>query len=174
MPVDKTMAAQLYKTTTGRLFHAGAIAIITVGLPARGKTHVSRSLCRYLRWLGVQTKVFSVGNYRRQRIGTRSNDFFAPGNLNTAAQRQEIAEECLRDMIDWLENGGGQVGIYDASNTTEERRRLLQELLTQNHIQAVFIGPYRRPRALLRNHHRPEAQLRQDDECGRTDYRQQR
>ncbi|RUS28375.1 6-phosphofructo-2-kinase-domain-containing protein [Jimgerdemannia flammicorona] len=77
----------------------------------------------------AQTKGVQRGNYR-----TRSNDFFAPGNLNTAAQRQEITEECLRDM-DWLENGGGQVGIYDASNTTEERRRLL----TQNHIQAVFI-----------------------------------
>lgn len=48
-------------------------------LPARGKTHVSRSLSRYLRWLGVQTAVFSVGNYRRQIIGVEvTNDFFSP------------------------------------------------------------------------------------------------
>lgn len=47
-------------------------------LPARGKTHVSRSLCRYMRWLGVSTKVFSVGNYRRKHMGQIPNEMFDP------------------------------------------------------------------------------------------------
>lgn len=33
--------AQLYSTMSGRLFHSGRIAIVLVGLPARGKTYVS-------------------------------------------------------------------------------------------------------------------------------------
>lgn len=40
---DKTIfmaPAQLYSTVSGRLFHSGQIAIVLVGLPARGKTYV--------------------------------------------------------------------------------------------------------------------------------------
>ncbi|KAG0001136.1 hypothetical protein BGZ80_001605 [Entomortierella chlamydospora] len=130
---------QLYKTESGRLFHAGAIAIIFVGLPARGKTHVSRSLSRYLRWLGVQTKVFSVGNYRRQIIGVEvTNDFFSPANTATADLRMRIANACLDDMILWFAKGG-QVGILDGSNTTEERRKELVDRFKAANIHYLFI-----------------------------------
>lgn len=65
---------------------------------------------------------------------------FTTGNLSTAPQRVAIAEECLKDMIKWLDEGG-QVGIYDASNTTEERRKLLQDILSQKNIQVdYFLG----------------------------------
>jgi 6-phosphofructo-2-kinase/fructose-2,6-biphosphatase 4 len=43
--IDDMMApAQLYATESGRLFHSGKIAIVTVGLPARGKTYVTEAL----------------------------------------------------------------------------------------------------------------------------------
>ncbi|KAI8347142.1 6-phosphofructo-2-kinase-domain-containing protein [Mortierella sp. GBAus27b] len=130
---------QLYKTESGRLFHAGAIAIILVGLPARGKTAISRSLCRYLRWLGVQTRVFSVGNYRRQIVGVEiKNDFFSPANTATAGLRAQIANACLDDMVQWFSQGG-QVGILDGSNTTEERRTELVERFKTCNVQSMFI-----------------------------------
>lgn len=39
--------AQLYSTMSGRLFHSGRIAIVLVGLPARGKTYVSHCSISY-------------------------------------------------------------------------------------------------------------------------------
>ena len=40
--------------------------ICMVGLPARGKTYIAKKLARYLNWIGMNTKVFNVGEYRRQ------------------------------------------------------------------------------------------------------------
>ncbi len=37
-PNHNMAPAQLYSTMSGRLFHSGRIAIVMVGLPARGKT----------------------------------------------------------------------------------------------------------------------------------------
>ena len=38
--------------------------IVMVGLPARGKTYISKKLSRYLNWIGVNTRVFNLGEYR--------------------------------------------------------------------------------------------------------------
>ena len=46
------------------------LVLVMVGLPARGKTHIARRAARYLTWLGYRTRVFNVGNYRRERLGT--------------------------------------------------------------------------------------------------------
>lgn len=53
-----------------------------VGLPARGKTYIAKKLTRYLNWIGIKSKVFNVGEYRRKLTGTsfKSHDFFDPTN----------------------------------------------------------------------------------------------
>uniref|UniRef100_A0A8C5CEU6 6-phosphofructo-2-kinase/fructose-2,6-biphosphatase 4b n=1 Tax=Gadus morhua TaxID=8049 RepID=A0A8C5CEU6_GADMO len=55
--------------------------IVTVGLPARGKTYISKKLTRYLNWIGVPTKEFNVGQYRRDFLKIyKSFEFFRPDN----------------------------------------------------------------------------------------------
>lgn len=79
------MVAPLYTTDSGLLFHAGKILVLTVGLPARGKTHVSRALERYLRWMGVKIMVVSLGDYRRKILGSAGklpSDYFTLGALH--------------------------------------------------------------------------------------------
>jgi 6-phosphofructo-2-kinase / fructose-2,6-biphosphatase 4 len=86
--VQTTMVAPLYTTDSGLLFHAGKILILTVGLPARGKTHISRALERYLRWCGVKTTVVSLGDYRRKTLGGAQQlppDYFTLGEPGTIA-----------------------------------------------------------------------------------------
>ena len=76
------MVAPLYTTASGLLFHAGKILVMTIGLPARGKTHISRALERYLRWMGVKTQVISLGDYRRKTLGGAQQlppDYFTLG-----------------------------------------------------------------------------------------------
>jgi broad specificity phosphatase PhoE/predicted kinase len=114
-------------------------ALVMVGLPARGKTYVARKILRYLNWLGHPTKLFNVGNYRRQHIGSlQSHDFFDPQNKEGVKQRTEVALMALDDMLAWFE-AGGEVAIYDATNSTHERRKLIRDKCEASGVRVVFI-----------------------------------
>ncbi|KAF4564717.1 hypothetical protein EYR40_010889 [Pleurotus pulmonarius] len=137
------MVAPLYTTDSGLLFHAGKILIVTVGLPARGKTHISRSLERYLRWMGVKTQVVSLGDYRRKTLGGAQKlppDYFTLGEKSpeTMALRQKIAEGCEQLIWDFF-SGGGQVVIYDANNGTRAARQTLAEKFDKKGIHVIFL-----------------------------------
>uniref|UniRef100_A0A452Y3C2 CBM20 domain-containing protein n=1 Tax=Aegilops tauschii subsp. strangulata TaxID=200361 RepID=A0A452Y3C2_AEGTS len=109
------------------------LAIVLVGLPARGKTFTAVKLTRYLRWLGHETKHFNVGKYRRLKHGAnqQSADFFRPDNQEGIEARNEVAALAMEDMIDWM-HGGGQVGIFDATNSTRKRRYMLMKMAEGN------------------------------------------
>ena len=115
------------------------LAIVMVGLPARGKTHVARRVARYLSWRGQRTRVFNVGNYRRRMLGARQpHSFFDPTNVEASRRRHEIARQALGDMLSWFADGG-QVGVYDATNSTRERRGMLSRELRRRGIDILFI-----------------------------------
>lgn len=110
-----------------------------VGLPARGKTFIARKVARYLSWLGHRTRVFNVGAYRRERIGAHQHHtFFAADNEPAGAARLAVALAALDDMLAWLE-AGGEVGIYDATNTTPERRARVRERCRAAGHEVVFL-----------------------------------
>lgn len=103
-------------------------------------SHVNRIVCRYLTWLGINTKVFNVGNYRRKLAGAHvPHTFFDPANPEGEKSRKEAAAEALADMMRWFEEDEGIVAIYDATNSTKTRRAWLQESLNKEDIQVLFI-----------------------------------
>lgn len=135
--------AQLYSTESGRLFHAGRIVIATVGLPARGKTHISVALARYLRWLGVKTRIFHLGDYRRAIVGpgcdVPDDYFFVNASASSVLMRQKILKKCRQDIYDFLNHENGQIAIYDAVNPLSAGRKSLAKEFAKYDINCLFI-----------------------------------
>lgn len=81
--------------------------IAMVGLPARGKTYISKKLARYLNWVGIFTKVYNLGEYRRMATSAyKSHEFFRPDNQEAMAIRTECALRALEDACKWLQEKG--------------------------------------------------------------------
>lgn len=133
--------AQLYLTELGRLFHAGKICIVLAGLPGRGKTHLLVALTRYLRWLGVITHLFHLGNYRRAKADVLDYDLFVPhpDNYDASDIRQKIVDECLNDVLSFFKHDRGQIAIYDAVNALPEYRIELHNRFLELGVQVLFI-----------------------------------
>lgn len=157
---------------------AAKLVIIMVGLPARGKSYITKKLQRYLSWQQHESRIFNVGNRRRNAAGIRvpaqprltpepdrldgpvhaasillnghpapmptngaddtptdldlnstdtqmdqSAKFFDPKNVKASALREQVAMETLDELLDYLLHEGGSVGIFDATNSTIERRQ---------------------------------------------------
>lgn len=53
----------------------------------------------------------------------QSATFFDPANKAAAELREKVAMETLDELLDYILNRGGSVGILDATNSTLERRK---------------------------------------------------
>lgn len=105
------------------------LILVMVGLPARGKSFICHKLQAFLSWSGHRTEVFNAGQKRRnsscemQEARSRmSADFFDSGNAQAKQTRETIAMATLDELLAWLEHGG-EVAIFDATNSNRARRR---------------------------------------------------
>uniref|UniRef100_A0A667WPM7 6-phosphofructo-2-kinase/fructose-2,6-biphosphatase 3 n=1 Tax=Myripristis murdjan TaxID=586833 RepID=A0A667WPM7_9TELE len=90
--------------------------IVMVGLPARGKTYMSKKLTRYLNWIGMPTKVLTQP---------------------VSVVFRQCALAALRDVRSYLTDEGGQVAVFDATNTTRERREMILDFGSKNGFKGV-------------------------------------
>ncbi|KAL0289072.1 UNVERIFIED_CONTAM: 6-phosphofructo-2-kinase/fructose-2,6-bisphosphatase [Sesamum angustifolium] len=132
-----------------------------VGLPARGKTFTAAKLTRYLRWLGHDTKHFNVGKYRRLKHGVnQSADFFRGDNPEGLEARNEVAALAMEDMISWMQEGG-QVGIFDATNSTRKRRNMLMKM-AEGKCKIIFLETLCNDRQIIERNIRLKVQQSPD------------
>lgn len=131
---------------------ASKLVIVMVGLPARGKSYVTKKLTRFFNWQQHNCRIFNVGNTRRRQNASfgpskgplpdlvddglkndtpQSGDFFSPNNPSLVSKREKWALETLHELLDYVLDGEGSVGILDATNTTVERRRRVLNIIKQ-------------------------------------------
>lgn len=119
---------------------ARGVALVMVGLPARGKSFISHKLERFLLWKGLSTRMFNVGTYRRQGTDPEQSgrsDFFDQNNTTALAAREAAASAALKDMLLFLDSGG-QFAIFDATNSVVSRRaHIIDQFRTHMHKYSV-------------------------------------
>jgi len=114
------------------------VVIIMVGLPATGKTHIAKRICRFLSFFhDIPAQIFNVGDYRRQLCGSQMPaSFYSPDNKEGAAQRTMACDAALADLVEYISQDGVRVAAFDATNSTFERRQHILKVLKEKGILA--------------------------------------
>ncbi|KAI5288320.1 hypothetical protein KEM54_005304 [Ascosphaera aggregata] len=75
------------------------LVIVMVGLPARGKSYITKKLARYLNWLQHDTRIFNVGERRRSAVGVTGPSLAhgRPSKVD-ARLRESVADLHLNDQ----------------------------------------------------------------------------
>jgi 6-phosphofructo-2-kinase/fructose-2,6-biphosphatase 4 len=90
------------------------------------------------RRLGVKTRIFHLGDYRRATVpgGHVPQDYFYPNASPASVMlRQKILKKCREDIYAWLNHENGQVAIYDAVNPTASGRLALAKEFAKHDVQ---------------------------------------
>eukprot|EP00439_Symbiodinium_sp_Y106_P075933 s196_g15.t1 len=151
----------------GGYSQSSRVLLCMVGLPARGKSYITKMLMRYLTWSGFPVKSFNAGNLRRQGGNAGASAQFFSSTEEATKRREAIADACMAEAIEWLRMHKSDsllhkrtqwewrsvvahdmklaifevcVAIFDATNTTKRRRqRLIDRCRQVTGITAVFV-----------------------------------
>lgn len=62
-----------------------------------------------------------------EHMESQTAEFFDPNNEKAAHIRDELAMATLDELLDYILDGSGSVGIFDATNSTLERRKMVMQ-----------------------------------------------
>ena len=78
--------------------------------------------------------MINLGDYRRKCSQYDNHSLFNPDNPEGMKIRNQVCDEGLSDAIRYLEEEDGEVVIFDATNTTRERRKLLHKRIVKEKV----------------------------------------
>lgn len=148
---------QLRADTTSplTLLKAKKYLVVLVGLPASGKSSVAKHLIDYLdqnNVLGqpIRSGIYNAGDVRRSSViitngpiiipnGSVEDDIFNPRN---AKKKEEFARVALDSLLHDMANDVIDLAIFDATNSTIERRNYIWNVLrTFNNESNIMVTP---------------------------------
>ena len=75
--------------------------------------------------------MYNLGAYRREEaVENKENVYtnhsvFDPENKEGREIRERACHRGLNDVFNWFDNANGEIAIFDATNTTRERRNYI-------------------------------------------------
>ncbi|KAG2731511.1 hypothetical protein G9P44_005098 [Scheffersomyces stipitis] len=109
------------------------LVIMLSGLPASGKSTISRQLKNYINATSNFTaEIYNAGNVRRMNKSFDNSDYFKPDNVQGKIDREKYADITVNNLINDLNSNVIQVGFLDATNTTIERRKRMMDIISKN------------------------------------------
>lgn len=118
------------------------ILLVFVGLPASGKSYTSFHIHQYFNWLGIKTKIYNCGNYRRNLCRNNQDAlFFDNKNENYVKIRESYLHHALFDINYYFLKQNGKIAILDATNSTKIRRKKILKFfdIFGYNIKTIFI-----------------------------------
>lgn len=76
------------------------LVVIMVGLPARGKSYITKKIHRYLSWQQHDTQIFNVGNRRRVAASSSDGTGSAPQSPKKNQRAGPTRTESIANVID--------------------------------------------------------------------------
>ncbi|KAJ5513013.1 hypothetical protein N7463_002565 [Penicillium fimorum] len=96
------------------------LVIVMVGLPARGKSYITKKLARYLNWLQHDTEIFNVGQRRRVAAGKSPS----PAPLDRLDRKPSAFHKDLVDSVRRLSVSVGTTLNATGGSPPENETRL--------------------------------------------------
>lgn len=90
------------------------LVIVMVGLPARGKSYITKKLARYLNWLQHDTEIFNVGQRRRVAAGKSPS----PAKFNRGLDTRP--NNVHKDLVDSVRRLSESVGMNQPESPLPE------------------------------------------------------
>lgn len=100
------------------------VVYVMVGLPAAGKSTVSKQLNQYFnKFTQLNSKIYNAGDVRRDCQEENDANFFNPDDERAKLMRENYVNITIGNLISDLNENIINIGFLDATNSTMERRK---------------------------------------------------